>query len=360
MKEKRTRQIFFGIALLAIIFFAGQSLGQNIWLKPINQLAEEQQAILAIRQAKLSVVTIIGKGKQAIPPAGGFNLIPDEPLVTVEGTGFVWDANGIIVSNSHVVATENLAYSVKLLDGRIYPAKILGTDKVADIAVLKIEAQNLTAAKLGNSDSLDPGQSVFAIGNSLGRYQNTVTRGVISGLGRAVEVGNTNNPQPRLQNLIQTDAAINRGNSGGPLIDLAGQVVGMNTVVDIEGQSLGFAISINTIKTAVPQLRDLGKMSRPRTGISFRTVDDVLRIGKNWPADFNGALVVAVAEDGPAKTAGILPGDVIIEINHQPLNEDNQLDTVISQKFQAGDQILVSLLRNGERIDLPLILQEFK
>ena len=358
-KFKKIKQGVLAVGVLGLIFYAGQSIGQNVQFKPISQLTEEQQAILAVRQAKLSVVTIVGTKKEQEPLGEGFQLVPDAPFFMAEGTGFVWDESGIIVSNSHVVSDDSLKYAVKLLDGRTFSAEILGLDKISDIAVLKITAQNLVPAKLGNSESLETGQSVFAIGNSLGRYQNTVTRGIVSALGRTVNVNGLEESAPRLQNLIQTDAAINLGNSGGPLINLLGEVVGVNTLIDSEAQGVGFAIPINLIISTVPQLRDLGKVPRPKMGVSFRTIDDVIRILEDYPSDSNGALITLVALGGPADIAGIKAGDIIIEINRETVNESNELDSVV-RRYEAGNRVLVSLMRNGERIDMPLILGSFE
>ncbi len=345
------------LAILAILLIGTDAISQSIKLKPISQLTEEQQAILAVRQAKASVVTVIGR--QDISQVEILELTGGDPLVESTGTGFVWDESGIVVTNSHVVSIEDLHYSVVLLDGRSFPAMVLGTDRVADIAVLKIDAQGLVPAKLGNSDAIESGQTVFAIGNSLGKYKHTVTRGVVSGLARAVNVSGDPLGVPRLQDLIQTDAAINPGNSGGPLVNLLGEVVGMNTAVDLEGQNLGFAIPINLINDSVPQLRDLGKISRPRMGLIFRTVDDTVRIIKNWPHDTQGALVLEVIPAGPAAVAGILSEDLIIEINREQVTQENELDEMV-RRHEAGDQVLVTLIRNGERIDMPLILGQFE
>ncbi len=356
-KLKNTKRIILSIFVLGAVFFGSQAVSRNIQFKTIEQLPEEHQSILAVRKVKPSVVSVIGR--KPLSEVKDLDLKGLDPLVVTRGTGFIIDSEGYIVTNNHVVATENLHYSVKLLDGRNFPATVVGFDKFSDIAVLKIATDGLPAVNFGNSDALETGQTVFAIGNSLGRYQNTVTKGVVSGLSRAVDVSNTFNPLPRLQGLIQTDAAINPGNSGGPLVDMNGEVVGMNTVIDSQGQNIGFAIPINTIKKAAAQLKDLGKFSRPRVGIFYKTIDETTRIIKGWSEDFQGALVLGVAPFGPAAKAGILEGDIIIDIDRKVITEINELDLIV-REYEPGNQVLVTLLRNGERVDLPLILGEFK
>jgi S1-C subfamily serine protease len=198
---------------------------------------------------------------------------------------------------------------------------------------------------------------VFAIGNSVGKYQNTVTRGVVPGLGRTVNIGSESDPKPRFQNLIQTDAAINHGNSGGPLINMVGEVVGVNTLVDRSGESLGFAVPINAVKEAVNQLRISGKAARPYLGISFATIDKVLQTVRGLPVA-EGAYVNSVFAGSPA--AGVVrSGDIIIEVSHEKVIEKNELDTII-RRYKAGDPVLIGLIRDGQKMEITVFLAEFK
>jgi serine protease Do len=345
------------VFVLASMLVATEGLSQTTKLKPIkpsaNQLpstmSDEQQSVAVVRKAKAAVVSVVGSVSVATGQGG-------RVLNTSQGTGFIIESNGYIVSNSHVVSDQNAEYSVILLDGTEFPAKVVGLDKYNDIALLKIEATGLATIPFGNSESLETGQSVFAIGNALGRYQNTVTRGVVSGLGRDVSLSES---RPRLQNLIQTDAAISPGNSGGPLINLAGDAVGMNTLIDIGGSSLGFAIPINTIKDAVGQIRSTGKATRPYLGISYLTIDKGVRAAHNLPDSATGALTVTVGDGTPAAAAGIVVGDILTEINGEKLTERNELDKVV-QRYQAGNQVMVKILRGGQYFDYPLILGEYR
>lgn len=343
--------------LLAISF---QAVGQDIKLNPItpgaqklnNQLTDEQQAILAVRKAKASVVNIVG----TVNVSGD----PQKPIDNTFGTGFIISSDGYVVSNSHVVNDKEAAYSVVFADGQEHKAKVVGMDSYADIALLKIEGNNLPAAVLGDSNGLETGQSVFAIGNSLGRYQNAVTRGVVSGLGRDVSLDDeNNNPRPRLKNLIQTDASINPGNSGGPVVNMLGEVVGMSTLVDRAGEGIGFAVPINEIKQVIPQLKTLGKVTRPVLGIAYQTITKSTRISAKLPVDSQGAYIISVGSNSPAALAGLMPKDIIIKINQQVLSEKVELDTVVSS-FNAGNQILLTILRGSEIIERLVILGEYK
>jgi len=355
MSKKFLAPILITVGLL----LAGISVGQNIKLNPIKpgakssaNISDEQQAILAVRKAKASVVSINGLRTYV----GRGNSTPIiEPL---EGTGFIYSKDGLVVSNSHVVQSENTEYFVVLGDGKEYRAKVLGLDKYNDVGVLKIDAPGLTPAVLGNSADLETGQSVFAIGNSLGRYQNTVTRGVVSGLGRTVSIGTPDDPRPRFQNLIQTDAAINPGNSGGPLVNMAGEVIGINTLVDRTGEGVGFAVPVSAIRDSVNQLLAFGKASHPYAGLVFATINKLMKIQENLTVD-QGSLVISVGASGPAYNSGVRVNDVILEINHEKLTERSELDAVL-QKYKSGDTVLLKLMRNGEIIETPLLLGEYK
>jgi serine protease Do len=358
---KKYQSYIITIIVTAALVSAAGAFSQSIKFSSLKPAAsgtpvnDEQQGILAVRTAKASVVNIVGVQKQSTTTPGsaavGITAAPNEVL----GTGFVLDSSGLIVSNNHVVEDTSMNYTVVLGDGTEYPATILNLDKFDDIALLQISAKNLTPAVLGDSDSLETGQSVFAIGNSLGKYEYTVTRGVVSGLGRAVDVSED---AARLHNLIQTDAAINPGNSGGPLINLAGQVIGMNTLIDTEGSGLGFAIPVNTIKDAVAQLKAFGNVSRPYLGVLFMGINPAVQITQNLTVQ-NGALITAVKPGSPADAAGLQAGDIITGVNGVALNQANSLDNVIG-KFAAGSQVTLKILRNGSTIEAPVVLGQLQ
>lgn len=357
--NKSYKFLIIGFGVLGIIFFTQQAGSENIkfnLIKPASKstvpLTDEQQAILAVRKIKASTVNVLGLPKTATSSGISITLASEAVL----GTGLILEADGLIVTNNHVVAVTNLDYMVILPDGSKYPAKIFGRDKFTDIAFLKIEAANLPSADLGDSEALETGQTVMAIGNSLGLYQNSVSRGVVSGLGRMID--EPDGTSVRLNNLIQTDAAINLGNSGGPLINLAGQVVGINTLFDDGGSSLGFAVPINTVKDALFQQKTFGKISRPFLGISFVSISPLTQATDKLPED-NGAYVKSVAAGSPAERAGLKGGDIIIGINSVILNANHEVDFEI-QKYQAGTQIMLKIARGKEQLDLPVVLGELK
>jgi S1-C subfamily serine protease len=307
---KTSAPIIFG----GLLFLSSQAIGVDVKLNPIKPnstkpITDEQQAILAVRKAKASVVNIVGNKSGQNPDTQNLEAS------SVSGTGFIFSPDGYIVTNEHVVDDQANTYSVVFADGTTKPATILGRDKFNDVALVKIEDTSLVAAALGNSEGLETGQTVFAIGNSLGKYQNTVTRGVVSGIGRAVNIGTQDAPKPRLQNLIQTDASINPGNSGGPLINLAGEVIGMNTVQEVGAEGVGFAVPINTIKESVQQLKTIGKVSRPFLGLTYATITPIIH-DVNKLASSEGAVVINVQPGSPADVAGIKYGDIVTAINH--------------------------------------------
>ncbi len=357
----KTSWKYLVIGMVAGFFVLSSSaISENIKLSAIKPsssgqaLTDEQQAVLAVRKAKASVVSVIGKPK-VTQIAPGFSF--SKSTGNVSGTGFVVSSDGLVVTNNHVVEDVALEYFVVFADGGSFPARVAVLDRYDDLAILKIEASNLTPVAFGDSDSLETGQTVFAIGNSLGKYQNTVSRGVVSGLGRSIaeELGLN---VPNSHNWIQTDAAISLGNSGGPLVNMLGEVVGLNTAVDTAGPSLSFAVPGNVVKDAVNQYQLFGKISRPFLGVQFTTVNALIQSSQNLPVS-EGALIAALSGGAPAERAGIKVGDIIVAINNTKLDQKNTLDAVL-QKLQAGNQIVVKLLRHGEILEMPVILGEFK
>ncbi|MEK7158509.1 MAG: trypsin-like peptidase domain-containing protein [Patescibacteria group bacterium] len=281
------------------------------------------------------------------------------------GTGFIIQEDGLILTNRHVVSREDADYTVVMNDGKKYDAKVLSRDTVNDIAILKIEAKGLPAVALGDSDRLKIGQTVIAIGNVLGQYSNSVTRGVLSGVNRTVTVGEGTDRQT-LEGVLQTDAAINFGNSGGPLVNLAGQVVGINTAVDRGGESIAFAIPINQAKSAVESVKTFGRIVRPVLGIRYIEIDEVLAKQNQLPYN-EGVLVargstpaeLAVIPGSAADLVGIEENDIILEINGQKLDAENSLTKEI-QKYQPGDEIRLKIWHDGEEREEAVTLQERK
>lgn len=277
------------------------------------------------------------------------------------GTGFILTSDGMIVTNKHVVSDSALAYTVITADGKSFGAKILSVDPFNDLAVIKIEAKGLKPVELGDSNALNSGQWVIAIGNALAEFQNTVTVGVVSAKERRLTVdGQT------LDGLIQTDAAINPGNSGGPLINLSGQVVGINTAIAGNAQGIGFAINIDSVKTALESVLRTGKIVRPWLGVRYLSLNKEIARSAQLPVD-KGALVyrgpnptdLPVVPGSPADKAGIQENDIITKINGQEINENTSLVSLL-QKYKVGDTVTLTLFRKGAEMKVSVVLEEQK
>ncbi len=278
--------------------------------------------------------------------------LPDTPSTRVErgtGSGFIINGEGLILTNSHVVNGADTV-SVKLKDGREFQGKVLGQDPVTDVAVVKIQANNLPVVRIGNSDQLRPGEWAIAIGNPLG-LDNTVTAGIISATGRtSAEV---RVPDKRVS-FIQTDAAINPGNSGGPLLNQRGEVIGMNTAIIGGGaQGLGFAIPINTAQKIAQQLIATGKVNHPYLGIRMTTLTPELKKQINSDREANltvqddrGILIYSVMQNSPAARAGLRAGDVIKKINGQGVETAEQVQSAV-EASAVGGSLQVEVNRNG-------------
>lgn len=282
------------------------------------------------------------------------------------GTGFIISSDGLILTNKHVVSDTEAEYTVITNDDQKYEAKVLATDPILDIAVLKIDANNLPTVELGNSDEIELGQTVIAIGNSLGEYKNAVTKGVISGLKRRIVASDRSGGSEVIEEAIQTDAAINPGNSGGPLINLAGQVIAINTAMNQGGQLIGFAIPINAAKQDIESVKTVGKIVRPWLGVRYVLINEEIakenQLEKNY-----GALIVrgqkqtdlAIVPGSPADKAGLVENDIILELNNQKINEEHPLAREIA-KFRPGDEITLKILHKGEEKEVKATLGEYK
>lgn len=282
--------------------------------------------------------------------------IPERPRRRMEsgtGSGFIMSANGQILTNAHVVDGADTV-TVTLKDGRSFTGRVVGTDRVTDVAVIKIDANNLPTAGLGNSDQLRPGEWAIAIGNPLG-LDNSVTTGIISGTGRSgSQVGV---PDKRVS-FIQTDAAINPGNSGGPLLNAAGQVIGINTAIIQGAQGLGFAIPINTAQRIANQLISKGRVEHPYLGIQMVTLTPEVKENINSSPDSNlnidedrGVLIARVMPNSPAARAGLRSGDVVTQINGQSVKDADAIQRAV-ENTKVGGNLQVGLRRSGENLNL--------
>ncbi len=292
----------------------------------------------------------------------------DQGFINIgNGSGILTDAQGLIVTNRHVVDDKDAQYMVIMEDREKYPAEILARDPINDIAILRVAAsRELPFLELGDSGALELGEEVVTIGNALGELKNTVSTGVVAGLSRYISSplggGNTGH---ELRGLIQTDAAINPGNSGGPMLNMEGEVVGINTAIIMGAQNIGFAIPINNIKDDLRDLRQYGRIVKPSLGIRYLNIDEAIKKQYHLPVAI-GALVVkepalgyAVVPGGPAEQAGIKEGDIIASCDGVAISEDHSLQELI-QGLKSGDTVQLHILRNGEEADVQVQLGERK
>jgi serine protease Do len=280
-----------------------------------------------------------------------YDLFRQEYTQSAAGSGIILDSDGFIVTNNHVVQNAE-EIQVELADGRSYPARIIGTDTLTDLAVLKVEATELPYAHIGDSGRLAVGDWVVAIGNALGEGISA-TEGIVSRLGVSITVrGNT------LRDLIQTTAAVNPGNSGGPLVDMHGEVIGINSVkvaeVGVEGMS--YAISVNSAQPVIEDLVHQGYVTRPWLGVSLYTVDRIVAMMNDLSVD-QGALVVEVADGSPATRAGLKKGDVIVEFEGKRVRTvDDVLQSILDSEI--GAEVEIGFVRGDERHSTTAQLQE--
>ncbi len=282
-----------------------------------------------------------------------------------EGSGFIISADGLVVTNRHVVSDEEADYTVLFSDGTETKAEVLARDTVLDIAIIKIdpEDRDLSVVTTGTSAGLEVGQRVVAIGNSLGQFSGTVSYGIVSGLSRSIIASDTNGSNAeRLEGVIQTDASINPGNSGGPLFDIQGNVIGVNVAVAQNAENIGFAIPIDTVQRIINDVLEFGEIRRPYLGVRFQTVTPIIQDELNLKEDF-GALIVssegqddAIVEGSPADKAGLQEGDHILRIDSEPISIENPLQTVIQNK-QVGDEVEVEFLRDGKVQNIVVTLE---
>ncbi|MFA5086899.1 MAG: trypsin-like peptidase domain-containing protein [Candidatus Paceibacterota bacterium] len=344
------------------------------------QTTQEQKIIQAVKDVSPSVVSIVISKNMPIyqyqyNPIDPFGLFAAPQRIQTgtqkqevgAGTGFIVSEDGLVLTNKHVASDSAAEYTVTDNNGVDYPAKIVAVDPVQDLAIIKIQSEEIfKPVKLGTSSNVQIGQTAIAIGNVLGEFQNTVSVGVISGLGRTIVASGVQGGSETLEDIIQTDAAINPGNSGGPLLNLSGEVIGVNTATSEAGQSIGFAISIDKAKRDIQQAQATGKISYPYLGVRYVIIDASLQKSKNLTVDY-GALIQkgttagepAITAGSPAAVAGLKDGDIILEFDNQKINKDNTLAQAISA-YNPGQTINLKILRNKEEISVSVTLGEWK
>ncbi len=340
-------------------------------------MAEHSKITKLAKKLCPAVITIVVS--KDLPKVEGFYMFPFGgqdfvfPMIKGEekertkiggGSGFIVSPEGLVLTSCHIINDPKDEYTIVLEPDKKYPAKILARDPINDIALLKIDGQGFPHIRLGDSDKIELGQSVVAIGNALGEFHDTLSAGIISGLSRIITAGSPFSMQAeRLRGLIQTDAAINPGNSGGPLVDLDGKVIGINTAMVMGAQSIGFAIPINYAKKILDEVKKYGKLRTPFLGVRYILLSKEMAEKNKLPVDY-GAFVVretlgesAIVKESAADKAGIKEFDIILEINGEKITIDNPLSHIL-QKFQAGEEIELKILREKQEIMAKVKLEE--
>ena len=369
--------------------------GENINNGYVPQTSQEEAIIKAVKEVSPAVVSIIISKDMPVyekyyenPLKGYEEFFGSTPELKIPqyrqkgtqkkeiggGTGFIVSKDGLVLTNKHVVLDKDVEYTILTNDGRKFSAKVLAKDPIQDLAVIKIEQEKTTDGQggvilkpfsmvtLGDSDKLQAGQTVIAIGNALGEFRNTVSVGVVSGLGRKITASGGDFVES-LEDVIQTDAAINKGNSGGPLLNLKGEVIGINTAMALEAQSIGFTIPINKAKKGIEQVRNSGKIVYPFLGVRYVLIDEDVKTKNNLSVDY-GALITkgkqgepAIMPDSAAEKIGLKEEDIILELNNEKITTVNSLSKIIV-KYNPGDKVVLKVLRGKKEITIEVTLGE--
>ncbi len=338
-------------------------VGQTVGVEKVDTkvLTEESVVTDVAEMASPSVVTVSiqtpARRILQLNPFGGISSRIEGGSPQDIGSGFIISKDGLIVTNKHVVSVEGATYKVITSDNKEYDVAEINKDPANDLAIIKINADNLVPVELGDSANLKVGQFVVAIGTALGEFRHTVTTGVISGLGRGITAGSAfEGYVERLDDVIQTDAAINPGNSGGPLLNSAGQVIGINVAVASGAQNIGFAIPINVIKEGLKQFEATGKFAaKSFLGVSYQMVSQQTAILNNVP---QGAYVLDVVSPSAAEKAGIKIDDIIVEFNGEKVSDDPEGLSQLISKYKPGDEVSIKVWRDGQTLDLKATLSE--
>ncbi len=326
-----------------------------------QKIVLQQGEVIADVFKKVSPSTVSIITSSVVPGRGLYDEVSEGA-----GSGIIVSQDGYVLTNKHVVPDGVDKVTVVMHDGREFTdVKVVGRDPGNDIAFLKIDSVNdLTAVAIGDSNQIEPGQQVVAIGNALGTFRNSVTSGIISGIGRPLTATDeAGMAAEQLEDMLQTDAAINPGNSGGPLVNLKGEVIGMNTAISLDGQGIGFAIPINVAKVQIDSVIRTGKLSKAYLGVRYASINPEMAKAEKLPVK-TGALVSAggkqpaVILDSPAAKAGIRAGDIITKVNDTALAEGKGLATILSQ-YPPGRDVTLTILRDGKEQTLAVTLGEY-
>src|SRR3989338_3621345 len=334
--------------------------------------SEEQKIIKIVKKTLPAVVNIVisketpEMKESLIPKYGGKQDKKHGKLTIGGGSGFIISKDGMILTNRHVISEKDAEYKAVTADGKKHNVKIIAKDPINDIAVLKINANNseFPIIALGDSDKLELGQTVIVIGNALAIFSNSISKGIISGLSRLLTADSEDGNFQNLRGLIQTDAAINIGNSGGPLLNLKGEAIGINTAILHDAENIGFAIPINNIKRDLENIKKYCKIIQPYFGVRNIMINQEIQKRAHLPINYGAWLIsehlpndYAIAPESPAEKAGLAENDIILEFNGQKIDFKHHLQDLI-RSAGINKEILIKILRNGENIELKVMLTE--
>ncbi len=368
-----------GLVLICLVagFFGGW-VGSERRATTLTSLSADagtrQEIVLTESQVISDIAKNVGESVVSITSTtqvqrNSFFFGPTTQEAQGAGTGIIISEDGLIITNKHVVPTNTNEVTITLSDGtELDNVEIIGRGRQSeDIAFLKVKdtkGKTLKAAKIGESSAMKVGDKVIAIGNAKGRFQNTVTEGIVSGVGRSIQAGDESGGSEELYNLIQTDAAINPGNSGGPLVNINGEIIGINTAIDGDAEGIGFAIPIDDVKSLIKSVTEKGKLIRPYLGVHYVNITDDYAYEFNLPVKRGAYLAPRgtsgqnpIIKDSPAEKAGLKEKDIITKVNDTTIDENHNLSSVLGT-FSAGDQITLTVLRDGKEQTISATLAE--
>ena len=358
-------KIFTITSLILILCLSGTALGFSLF----NFFQEEAPITFNYGRGDSNSASFvegsIAEVANRLAPSVVSILVEGRSSSVSAGTGMIITSDGYILTNKHVVDGARSITIITDNNDTYENVKLVGTDPTNDVAILKVNAKDLPTVTLGDSKTIIIGQQVIAIGNALGQYQNTITSGIISGLGRSLTAYSSDySMSEELSDMIQTDAAINAGNSGGPLVNAAGEVIGINTAVSSEGSNLGFAIPISSVKGLIKSVIEEGRVTRSYAGVRYFNITPDIAIEYDLPVTsgaylFTDSSEPAVIEGSPAADAGLETGDIITKVNGISIGRSGSFSSLLGE-YAPGDTVQLEILRDGETKTLKLTLGTYE
>lgn len=366
------KKAFLGLLVASLLVLTvGSSIGLGWWLSK-NQdasysiISSEEDGNTKVTEEEASIASVADKVAPSV-----VSVVTSSQVTTFfgstssegAGTGIIVSESGYVMTNNHVIEDVSKVLVIDHQGNLFENVKIIGRDPLNDVAFLKITSDNkFTPAVIGDSSTLRVGQQVVAIGNALGRYQNTVTSGILSGTGRPVVASDGRGSSESLSDLLQTDASINSGNSGGPLLNTSGQVIGINTAVASDANGIGFAIPVNSTKGILAEVLATGVATRAYIGVNY--IDITPELARQYDLSVNqGAYIYnqsseAVLKGGPADKAGVKNGDVIQKVNDRTVGKNGGFSSLIGQ-YRPGEKVTLTILRDGSTITKEVTLDAY-